>query len=226
MTITRFGLRSLPTYYKGITFRSRLEARWAIVFDQLGIRWEYEPEAFEIYRRSFTCDLVPLKFVYLPDFYLPDYDHYVEVKGNLSFGDYFKLLATVHQLSTPNSGRMWDIDNQDGRPLMVLGNLSNGNHYPKPVFLFNHKGLIYAFYDKESIHEFNQGLKRWGWDDNPWVVGSDSYSNPNHNEIDARRIQGHIKQICNNRTSFDLGSPWARAIDKARSTRFEDGRHV
>ena len=33
----------IPTKYKGITFRSRLEARWAMFFDQLGWRWEYEP---------------------------------------------------------------------------------------------------------------------------------------------------------------------------------------
>lgn len=35
-----------PTKYAGITFRSRLEARWAVFFDALGISWEYEPETF------------------------------------------------------------------------------------------------------------------------------------------------------------------------------------
>lgn len=32
-----------PTLYSGVNFRSRLEARWAIMFDLLGITWEYEP---------------------------------------------------------------------------------------------------------------------------------------------------------------------------------------
>jgi hypothetical protein len=39
-------LTPIPTTYAGCRFRSRLEARWAVVFDQLGIGWEYEPEAF------------------------------------------------------------------------------------------------------------------------------------------------------------------------------------
>jgi len=57
------AIRALPTHYKGVTFRSRLEARWAVFFDQLGIRWEYEPEGFNL----------PSGRNYLPDFYLPDH---------------------------------------------------------------------------------------------------------------------------------------------------------
>lgn len=38
----------IPTMYKGIQFRSRLEARWAVFFDTLGIKWEYEPQGYEI----------------------------------------------------------------------------------------------------------------------------------------------------------------------------------
>jgi len=33
-----------PTKYKGIQFRSRLEAQWAMFFDACGWEWEYEPE--------------------------------------------------------------------------------------------------------------------------------------------------------------------------------------
>lgn len=35
--------RGVPTYYGGVNFRSRLEARWAAMFDLLGWRWDYEP---------------------------------------------------------------------------------------------------------------------------------------------------------------------------------------
>jgi len=34
---------AIPTKYRGIQFRSRLEAKWACVFDSLGWKWEYEP---------------------------------------------------------------------------------------------------------------------------------------------------------------------------------------
>jgi len=34
------GPRAIRTKYKEHLFRSRLEARWAVFFDALGIRWE------------------------------------------------------------------------------------------------------------------------------------------------------------------------------------------
>ena len=39
--------QNIPTIYKGINFRSRLEAKYACVFDQLGWKWEYEPVDFK-----------------------------------------------------------------------------------------------------------------------------------------------------------------------------------
>jgi hypothetical protein len=35
--------RGIPTLYNGIQFRSRLEAKWAAMFDLLGWKYEYEP---------------------------------------------------------------------------------------------------------------------------------------------------------------------------------------
>ena len=39
-------MQAIETSYKGYKFRSRLEARWAVFFDRLGVAWEYEPEGF------------------------------------------------------------------------------------------------------------------------------------------------------------------------------------
>lgn len=36
----------IPTRYAGVLFRSRLEARYALFFDSLDIRWEYETQGF------------------------------------------------------------------------------------------------------------------------------------------------------------------------------------
>jgi hypothetical protein len=58
-------------YYRDVPFRSTYEVRAAQSFDRLGMRWEYEPKRFDL-GGSYT---------YLPDFYLPDEDMYVEVKG-------------------------------------------------------------------------------------------------------------------------------------------------
>lgn len=62
-------IKSLPSTYNGVLFRSRLEARWAALFDSYRIRWAYEPEGFETPSGN-----------YLPDFLLPDLGYYVEVK--------------------------------------------------------------------------------------------------------------------------------------------------
>jgi hypothetical protein len=34
--------KSIQTRYSGRYFRSRLEARWAVFFDALGLKWDYE----------------------------------------------------------------------------------------------------------------------------------------------------------------------------------------
>lgn len=61
----------IPTRYAGCLFRSRLEARWAVFFDSLDVRWQYEPEGFSL----------PSGRHYLPDFWLPDHQIWLEVKG-------------------------------------------------------------------------------------------------------------------------------------------------
>jgi hypothetical protein len=65
-------IKPIETRYAGYRFRSRLEARWAVFFDALGLKWEYEPEGFEL----------PFVGRYLPDFKVrypgrgPDEVHY------------------------------------------------------------------------------------------------------------------------------------------------------
>ena len=63
-------IQPLETKYKGYRFRSRTEARWAVFFDSLGIKYEYEKEGYKL---KSGC--------YLPDFWLPDYKYWIEIKG-------------------------------------------------------------------------------------------------------------------------------------------------
>lgn len=69
--------KAIETHYKGYRFRSRLEARWAVFFDSLGVNWEYEVEGFSL----------PDKTMYLPDFKLHTTTldgeprvHFIEIK--------------------------------------------------------------------------------------------------------------------------------------------------
>lgn len=61
---------AIPTRYEKCEFRSRIEARWAVFFDALGVKWEYEKQGFKL----------PVGW-YLPDFFLPAQDAWFEVKG-------------------------------------------------------------------------------------------------------------------------------------------------
>lgn len=65
------GNHGRVTEYNGIVFRSQLEARWAIIFDDIGIPYSYEPESFE----------VDSGLWYVPDFWLPEQQVWIEIKG-------------------------------------------------------------------------------------------------------------------------------------------------
>ncbi len=67
------SIKPIQTTYRGHRFRSRLEARWAVAFDRLSIRWEYEPEGYLVGGK---------RTPYLPDFWLPGERVWVEVKGS------------------------------------------------------------------------------------------------------------------------------------------------
>lgn len=64
-------IKPIETVYNGYRFRSRLEARWAVFFNAMGIKYEYEPEGYELSTGE----------KYLPDFHLPEMGYYAEVKG-------------------------------------------------------------------------------------------------------------------------------------------------
>lgn len=62
-------IQPIETIYRGYRFRSRLEARWAVFFDASGIKWSYENEGYKVNGRG-----------YLPDFWLPELEAFVETK--------------------------------------------------------------------------------------------------------------------------------------------------
>ncbi len=77
----------IPTTYRDIEFRSKLEANVAQVFDALGVPWTYEQEGYQIG-----------EIWYLPDFFLPEARQFVEVKGALDHPSMAKPLALAGAL--------------------------------------------------------------------------------------------------------------------------------
>jgi len=63
-------IQTIPTKYNNHYFRSRLEARWAVYFDSIGLIWRYEHEGFKFDDGT----------MYLPDFWFPQVEMWGEVK--------------------------------------------------------------------------------------------------------------------------------------------------
>lgn len=100
-------MKPLPTEYGGVTFRSRLEADWALTLDTLDISWEYEPEGFELTDGS----------RYAPDFWLPAARAWLEVKG-----DHLARYSKVEQFAADlwaESGATTTYDPQ--APMVLVG---------------------------------------------------------------------------------------------------------
>lgn len=62
---------AIPTIYKGVRFKSRLEADMAYLLDFLELSWQYEPQSF----------LLDNGVHYLPDFFLPQTKTWIECRG-------------------------------------------------------------------------------------------------------------------------------------------------
>jgi hypothetical protein len=85
-------IRAIETVYAGYRFRSRQEARFAVMLDGLGIDWRYEVEGLEIVGKKRTV-------YYLPDFIIESTGAYIEIKGTEpTEGEFAK--ATMLAMST------------------------------------------------------------------------------------------------------------------------------
>jgi hypothetical protein len=60
--------------YKAINFKSSWEWLFAKWLDLSGVKWKYEPKAFELVINK-------KETTYTPDFYLPELDLWIEIKG-------------------------------------------------------------------------------------------------------------------------------------------------
>lgn len=63
-------IKAIPTKYLGTTYRSRLEAKWAVFFHALEIAFDYEAQSLKLE------DGTP----YMPDLYFPQIRYFAEIK--------------------------------------------------------------------------------------------------------------------------------------------------
>lgn len=152
-------IKAIETRYKGYRFRSRLEARWAVFFDALGIKWEYEKEGFKLSTGE----------RYLPDFWLPDDCIWVEVKGEDPGDEYREMLESFRDdieqavmlvigLPTENHVELfcWDVSESAGESVWELdiAAVTEG----RIEFLctydhrFNDNRTLYTSFFKKDLH--------------------------------------------------------------------------
>jgi hypothetical protein len=100
-------IQPIETQYAGRYFRSRLESRWAVLFDLIGLPWEYE-----------LVGLSVGQWRYLPDFKLPSVPALVEVKPhNITDQEEMRLSGIVSAL------------HDEGVDLWVLRGVPDAEHH-------------------------------------------------------------------------------------------------
>lgn len=82
----------IETRFRGYHFRSRLEARWCVLFEELRLRWEYEPQGYQL-----------ASGYYLPDFFVNDWKTWVEIKPWLAATDVALHCAKIRDLEKATS---------------------------------------------------------------------------------------------------------------------------
>lgn len=71
MNATDAPIEAIPTTYKGIQLRSRMEAQCALLFDTLEWDWQYEPNSL----------MLTSGVAYTPDFFIKNYRLVIECRG-------------------------------------------------------------------------------------------------------------------------------------------------
>ncbi len=205
-------IKAIETIYNGYRFRSRLEARWAVFFDEANVKYEYEPEGFK------TEDGI----CYLPDFYLPNDDVYVEVKPNME-----KLFLDKEKISKCMCGNT-PISNSG---LLILGQIP---------YYSQDRNMIPTFLLFEMDDDFLVSKATFFDEDGHLVsLGAECVADKNSIPIKGRMIQEYEDLYTLNSQLYITyrGYPWTfpktaftyisnlyrDAFLKARQARFEHG---
>lgn len=93
-------IQAVPTTYRGVEMRSKLEVSVAKCLDSAGFYfWRYEPERFDF-------ELDGGRWSYLPDFYVDGMHGYVEVKPSIDAFDLNRVFAFIKKYNHTDN-LMW-----------------------------------------------------------------------------------------------------------------------
>lgn len=207
---TSNSIKPIETIYNGYYFRSRLEARWAVFFDTLGIQYEYEPEGFKLSDGT----------MYLPDFYLPAFNYYVEIKGFNKHlrKDLDKVENFVSEIkkSVAILSKIPYSKNAEGMYWFPV------IHYQSAYHNYTNKCYFLFMCDDEKAY-IEDGFyvghnKYWSWFTTN-VANADALAYKSIQAISGEELND---KDCDIRIAFDF-SKINKALLKARQARFEHG---
>jgi len=204
-SVNQSTIGAIETLYAGCRFRSRLEARWAVFFDTLGIDWQYEPQGFVGCHGK----------AYLPDFYLPADKLYVEVKGSDE-----QLRADSAKIGEAIDYRATDV----ARGLLILG----------PIPRFTYDDTIAAHPLLTHYKGVDADLVTWQTPKAPngWAIDRSNRHLPRDSmmlgntseEIPANvSVEARLFNIFVDGKPYGMSSCVAEAYEAARTARFEHG---
>jgi hypothetical protein len=108
-------MRAIPTVYAGVEFRSRLEARWAATFTELGWGWDYEPIDFRGWTPDFLVEAGSLG------------RRYAEVKPAHTFDELARLAKKIETSSFRGVALALGVGPfDDGKTIGALVHCDNG----------------------------------------------------------------------------------------------------
>lgn len=205
-------IKAIETQWKGYRFRSRLEARWAVFFEALGLKWEYEPEGFHTSEGPYLPDFRVMTPQGNPIWYEVKPSGVQEDKKLISFEQ-----ALVSHLK-PGECSNHRVALLSGDPMDVLSN-EKTMMCPRCGFIHDPAyGFDVDKCDHPRLDVFEVSVGCWPCDvetpsgsGNPWEDGVLACGVTSH--------KGWVKSF-----SKDPVFPWlTKAAVKARSARFEHG---
>lgn len=145
------NIKAIETVYNGYRFRSRLEAKWAVFFDTVGIKYQYEIEGYEM-------DDIR----YLPDFYLPEYDRWFEIKGKpLSVVEIKKCEEFCFRKDNENikfSIILGYPELAKVEELNIMGIMEYTWEWPSKLYPENYRMAVDGLVDEEYYSRFVRGI--------------------------------------------------------------------
>lgn len=139
-------IKAIPTIYNGQKYRSKLEAEYAKGMDEAGVKFIYEPEGFVFSDGT----------KYLPDFYLPDFGVFIEVKGIMTDYDQKKINLFREEIGSP----LYVADGQDLSLSKTYNNLC----------IYENKHFMCMCEDDEKHKKFYEKFVVWRVDGDEFVI--------------------------------------------------------